>query len=225
MTPFSGFPAHMSFTPIPNIFFSEIMPEIDDTLELKVILVVLALLYRRKGHPKYINLAELEADPVMVSNVGNKGRDYLETCLDRAVSKKIFIKAISGDGEPIYLLNSEANVLAIDKIRGIKSAIMPKAAIAEAETEDDIFALYEENIGLLTPLVCDELAAAEQIYPKSWIKEAITEAVSLNKRSWRYISRILENWATQGKDGTFKRNTEEDGDKYTRGKYGHVVKS
>jgi len=55
----------------------------------------------------------------------------------------------------------------------------------------NIFILYEQNIGLLTPPIADELRQAEQTYPAGWIEEAFREAVSLNKRSWRYIRAIL----------------------------------
>ena len=90
----------------------------------------------------------------------------------------------------------------------------------------DIFTLYEQNIGMLTPLIADELREAEKQYPETWIKDAIKEAVALNKRNWRYIARILEHWSTEGKDdgthrGNLKKNT--DPDKYIRGKYGHMV--
>ena len=62
-----------------------------------------------------------------------------------------------------------------------------------------IYALYEQNIGLLSPLIADRLADALLRYPEQWIAEAIGEAVAYNRRSWRYIERILENWATEGR--------------------------
>ena len=43
--------------------------------------------------------------------------------------------------------------------------------------------LYEENIGLLTPLVAESLTEAERRYPHQWIREAFKEATSRNKRS------------------------------------------
>jgi len=104
----------------------------------------------------------------------------------------------------------------------------PKARPVEPPAaEPDIFSLYEENIGMLTPLIADQLKDAEQQYPAEWIKEAIKEAVALNKRNWRYISRILERWLSEGKsNGTNRRYTKEntDPDKYIRGKYGHIVR-
>ena len=76
------------------------------------------------------------------------------------------------------------------------------------EEKPNIFALYEQNIGLLTPMIAEELKEAEKLYPVSWIEEAFKEAVSLNKRNWRYISRILERWASEGKDsGEFRRDS------------------
>jgi len=44
-------------------------------------------------------------------------------------------------------------------------------------------------------------------------------------RSWRYIARILERWASEGKDsGKYKRDIKKDDpDKYIKGKYGHLV--
>ncbi len=70
----------------------------------------------------------------------------------------------------------------------------------------NIFILYEQNIGLLTPPIADELRQAEQTYPAGWIEEAFREAVSLNKRSWRYIRAILERWRTQGRGERYLLN-------------------
>lgn len=62
-----------------------------------------------------------------------------------------------------------------------------------------IFKLYEENIGLITPLVAESLAEAETRYSSQWIVEAFKLATTRNKRSWAYISRILERWFIEGK--------------------------
>jgi DNA replication protein len=63
----------------------------------------------------------------------------------------------------------------------------------------NVFTLYEQNIGPLTPLIADELRDIESEYPAEWIEEAIKEAVSNNARSLRYVGKILENWQAQGK--------------------------
>ena len=95
-----------------------------------------------------------------------------------------------------------------------------------SEEQPDIFSLYEQNIGMLTPMIAEELREAERLYPETWIKDAIKEAVSLNKRNWRYIAKILENWSAGGRsNGTYRRDsTKKTGsDKYIKGKYGHMV--
>ena len=90
----------------------------------------------------------------------------------------------------------------------------------------NIFTLYEQNIGMLSPIITDELKEAEKHYPAQWIEDAFKEAVDLNKRNWRYISRILERWAAEGKiDGKPGRHTkaESDPEEYYR-RYGHLLK-
>jgi DNA replication protein len=89
----------------------------------------------------------------------------------------------------------------------------------------DIFIAYEENIGLLTPMIADELKDAERTYPADWIRDAIREAALHNKRNIRYITKILETWSAEGRsDGTYQRNpAKTDPDRYIKGKYGHIV--
>ena len=79
---------------------------------------------------------------------------------------------------------------------------------------------------MLSPIIVEELKEAEKTYPESWIQEAFKEAIDLNKRNWRYISRILERWAAEGKDhGEHRRHTKAESDpkEYYR-RYGHLLK-
>ncbi len=48
----------------------------------------------------------------------------------------------------------------------------------------NVFKLYEENIGPLTPMIADALKDAENTFSPEWIAEAIELAVKNNKRSW-----------------------------------------
>jgi DnaD/phage-associated family protein len=79
---------------------------------------------------------------------------------------------------------------------------------------------------MLTPMIAEELREAEKIYPESWIRDAIKEAVSQGKRKWSYIAAILERWSTDGRDdGAHRRDFKKtDTDKYIKGKYGHMVR-
>lgn len=78
---------------------------------------------------------------------------------------------------------------------------------ANTESDDEgtppapnIYTLYEQNIGALTPLLADTLKDAEQTYPQPWIADAMLLAVKNNKRNWKYCEAILRRWNTEGKD-------------------------
>jgi DNA replication protein len=76
----------------------------------------------------------------------------------------------------------------------------PKVPEARVQLErPNIFVLYEQNIGLLSPLLADQLAEAERQYPYEWLEDAFSEAVQRNKRNWSYIRAILRRWETEGR--------------------------
>lgn len=233
MKEFQGFPARMEFTAIPNVFFSGILPEIDDVAELKVTLHVMARLYRQKGYPRYSSFNDLLGDAVLMG--GLKGgesppEEALRRGLGLAVGRGTLLHlSLERDGvsDDIYLLNDGAGKQALVKLESGELKLAGGKAVVPAaiEAPPDIFTLYEQNIGLLTPMLADQLRDAESNYPLDWIRDAIREAVNHGKRKWSYISAILERWATEGKtDGAYQRDTEKaDPDRYIKGKYGHMV--
>jgi DNA replication protein len=233
---FSGFPARAEVTPIPNLFFTSALQKITSLVELKTILHVFWLLSRRRGYPQFVSATELLADPILISGINGSGADKEETirmALCDAVSHGILLQAQtdkSGKSEGIYLINNEAGRNAIEKIeQGELPNLVLRPVPARARTAQlsNIFSLYEHNVGMLNPLVAEQLKEAESRYPADWIEAAFAEAASVHKRSWKYILRILERWAIEGKDdGKFGRDTEKEADreKYIRGKYGHMVK-
>jgi DNA replication protein len=234
---FAGFPERSEVTPIPNLFFTEAMPKIDDIAELKMILHVIWLLSRRRGYPQFVTCNELLSDHILMSGIGGgtKPKDeVLRLALEQAVQHGTMLHLrLDRDGqqEDAYFINSEN---AKETINKIQKGEFPQLVLAPRRDEGvetvpplDIFSLYEQNIGMLTPMIAEELQEAEKLYPVEWIESAFKEAVSLNKRSWKYIARILERWAVEGKDDgkpgrDFKKK--DDREKYIRGKYGHMVK-
>jgi DnaD/phage-associated family protein len=234
---FPGFPARAEVTPIPNLFFSAVMPKIDGVVELKAILHVFWLLSRRRGYPQFVTYGELQSDPILMGGIegGAKPKgEVLRQALGQAVQHGAMLHlSIDRDGQPedAYFINNEAAREAINKIKqGELSPLVLspwKGEEAEIKPLPNIFSLYEQNIGLLTPMIAEQLKEAEKLYPAEWIESAFKEAVGLNKRSWKYIARILERWAIEGKDdGKLGRDfkKEDDREKYIRGKYGHMVK-
>jgi DNA replication protein len=89
----------------------------------------------------------------------------------------------------------------------------------------NIFVLYEQNIGTLTPLIADQLRDAEKTYSLDWIREAIELAVENNVRKWRYVQSILERWRQEGKtDGISRRDTQKELRKQIPEEYQNIVK-
>ena len=238
---FRGFPARMDFTPIPNVFISRLVPQMRDISELKVTLHLFALLYRKRGYPRFAAYRELLGDAGRVGGLkegltgeGESPEEALRRGLDLAVNRGTVLRLmLSMDGVPeeVYFLNTEPDRRAVARIQsgelalaGLKAPRKETAAVP-AETPN-VFALYEQNIGMLTPMIAEELREAEEQYPEEWIGDAIREAVSLNKRNWRYIARILERWAAEGRtDGEEgKRASKTDSERYSGQKYGHLFR-
>ncbi len=238
MKQFNGFPARMQFTPVPNLFFSSLMSQIEDISELKTTLYIFWLIYGKRGYPRFVTYHELLANKSLISSLGG-GRKPVEEvlgyALEMAVKRGTILHLVvdaDGVSEDAYFLNTESDKRAVAKIRngelalaGLKAGKQIQPSV-HTESMTDIFTLYEQNIGMLTPLIAEWLGEAEKNYPEAWIRGAIKEAVSLNKRSWRYIDRILERWAAEGKsDGTYQRGSKTGSNKYTKQKYGHIIKS
>lgn len=236
MKQFEGFPARMQFTPIPNLFISKLLPQIDDINELKVTLYIFRAIYGKKGYPRFVTMKDLLSDPGLIKSLNVKSdgsAKLLSNVLNMAVERGTIVQLDldrDGDLEELYFINTENDKKALEKIRNgeiVLDGLKPgkRARTVETGTPPDIFTLYEENVGMLNPLIAEWLKEAENQYPESWIRDAIKEAVSLNKRNWRYIDRILENWSAEGRgDGTHKRGSKTDPGKYRKQKYDHLVK-
>jgi DNA replication protein len=229
--PFTGFPPKMRLTPLPNVFFSQLLPQIDDITELKVTLHLFWVLYGKRGYPKFVTYGELLGDRLLMSGVSSEVA--LRRGLEGAVRRGTIIDfnlEQQGRTEKLYFLNTGSDCEARNRIeRGeIDVGVLPEEEpfIEDRETAEqpNIFTLYEENIGMLAPMIAEELKAAEQLYPTSWIDDAFREAVSHNKRSWKYIEAILKRWDSEGREhGAPGRHSKADRDTIKR-TYGHLIK-
>jgi DnaD/phage-associated family protein len=206
---FSGFPAgKVQVTPLPNLFFSELVPAIDDLAELKVTLHIFWLLAHSKSGSVRGN--ELRADRTLAQSLkvnDAKPEQELERALARAVERGTLLYLETADDD-LYFLNTERGRHAVEKMEGVlesHSNFVPEPGTADARP--NIFTLYEQNIGLLTPMLAEELKDAEQQYSAEWIAEAIKIAVENNKRSWSYARKILERWKTEGRAEKSKKKT------------------
>jgi DNA replication protein len=214
MKPFAGFPAGKArLTPVPDLFFAELLPAIDDLAELKVTLYMFWFLYRQSGQPRYMTWAELASEGVLLSALCDPLADevqdpelMLRQALDRAVARGSLLQIGISDeeGEEIYFfLNSAQGREAVAQVKTGELLLERRGRVREAHVQrarPNIFQLYEDNIALLQPLIAEELIEAADTYPEQWVEDAFRIAVEHNARNWRYVRSILERWAREGKD-------------------------
>jgi len=205
---FAGFPAgKQPTTAIPNLFFSDLLPLVDDLAELKVTLHLFWLIGRKRGALRYARLAELLKDGQLLTGLVTElasGEEVLRGALERAVARGTLLHVTVRRGEADeewYMVNSPAGREVLKRLRdGDLDLLADASEDLQLQMErPTIFVLYEQNIGMLTPMIAEELREAERQYPAEWIADAFREAVSGNKRSWKYAQAILERWRVEGR--------------------------
>lgn len=223
MQGFAGFPAgKLATTPVPNLFFSELLPLVDNLAELKVILHLFWLIGKKRGKLRYARLDELLRDRRLLEGLATPkvaGEAALRDALERAVARGALLHVsverragnqLPGESagvEEWYMINSANGRDVLERLAaGELDLLADLGEDVQLQAErPTIFVLYEQNIGMLTPMIADELRDAERHYPADWIADAFHEAVMANKRSWRYVLRILERWRVEGR-GTGPRS-------------------
>lgn len=237
MTGFKGFPdGKARQIAVPAIFFRELLPQIDRINELKVIAYSFYRLELGEGAFRCVSRKDFEADEDFMLGMGENRAAALEALsdgLDRAVRRGALLTAeldaSTGKPESLYFLNSPRGRAAL---RAIQSGQWRPAGSGETAVPPreppNVYRLYEENIGPLTPLLAETLSEAEDTYPADWIEDAVRIAVERNKRTWRYVAAILERWQREGKHDR-KEKLEDRSDspdsrrKYIEGDYSDFV--
>lgn len=222
MPAYAGFPPGKTpYVPLPEQFFTVILPEIEDATELKVTLHLFWLLYRKHGEPRCASDRELLGDPLLrrvLRRVSDPRpiEERLRAALDAAYARGSLLRVrVRVDDEIVawYFFNTERSRQAVARLlRGETSPDLlldlegPSAhanlgahTLALEVERPTIYALYEQNIGLLPPLLAEELREAAEEYPPDWIEEAFRLAMQQNRRRWAYIRAILRRWKDEGK--------------------------
>ena len=213
MKGFAGFRAgKQRTTPIPNQFFEELLPQIDDLAELQVTIYFFWRLALKEGQIRYLRRAEMLADDKLLAGLSPHRRAAeaaLDEALERAVARQTLLHVeieSGGSADSFYFVNTPKGRAAVEGItrgewRPTGEAETPITVLVD---RPNIFTLYEQNIGPLTPLLSEELQDAEAAYPESWIEEALRLAVNNNARNWNYVRAILERWRAEGKQDSGK---------------------
>ncbi len=226
MSIFQGIPAgQLKVTPLPNVIFSELLPLMDDAAQIRVTLHIFYLLSQKKGSPRFVTLDELRGDATLMQALDFK-TENLKRGLDKAVACGALLQA-EADGAAWYFFNTAESRRALEKIQNgeLHLAANVRVRADAVEAAPNIFKLYEQNIGTLTPIIADELKEAEQEYPPEVIMDAFRIAAENNVRSWKYVSKILLDWTRKNKNEKARRPSSSQRRPSITGKLAHVAKS
>ena len=233
MENFKGFSTQDRTTIIPNTFFTKLLSQIEDIHELKILLYFFWHINQSERQFPFITKNHYLNDAVFIKTFGEtplKQQENLVAALNLAIRHHALLP-FHLDGTDYYFLNSPKGQA------GLKAAKSGKIEILQTDDfpvkleleQSNIFQLYEENIGPITPIIADTLKDIEDNYSPEWIREAFTEALKNNVRKLRYIEVILKNWQEAGKNDrtdrrSGKKTSEEyDPDKYTDGEYSDFI--
>ncbi len=211
---FRGFPAGARTVPLPAAMFTTVFPALDDVAELIVTLYATAAIQRLRRFPRLLESAALRSERALIETLarllpGDEIDAAFRRGLDAAIARGTLLSLSASDGsrtQELITLNTAPDRRALERVRRgqlagtsgwqVKSAPPPP----EGRGATNVYTLYEATVGPITPQIADELAEAEGLYPEHWIVDAFREAAELNKRSWRYVQRILERWQNEGRD-------------------------
>ena len=208
MKGFAGFTAATDgTTALPAAFFSELLPIIDNLAELKLTLHCFWLLTRKSEDVRVIWRTELLADGQLLASLAaapEAASSLLSEALERACARGTLLHIIlpARPERDLYLLNTQKGRTAAAEIeQGSWLPEEPAAGAAPWQVERrNVFTLYEQNIGPITPLVADELRDIEKSFNAEWVEQALLESVLQNKRSLKYVRAILERRHKAGRE-------------------------
>ncbi|MYE78216.1 MAG: DnaD domain protein [Chloroflexi bacterium] len=185
---------------LPAAEFAAALAEIDHLAELKLALCILALLQQKEGCYRYLGYDELLADEVLMRALGTQAA--LVDALHRAVARGNLLEAqvtIAGCARRLFVWNdADGRVWQ----RQLQAGEWQPTAADEIEAlppRPSLYALYEDNLGALTPMIAEAIGDAESTYPREWIEDAMRYAAQRNARNWRYVQKMLENWQQEGR--------------------------
>ena len=198
--PFNGFSDDgLTGIEVPEAFFTDLLPVLNDPSQLQLLLYLFWHQEQQQGRVRYFRSEELTADPALVRMVGDLSA--LSKALDGLTEIGAILKAdLAWINETYYFINSPQGRAAVQAIEAgeWQADDKDRPPVQLTPERPNIYQLYEENIGPITPMMADILKADEADYPPEWIEEAIRQAVARNARNWKYIQAILNRWRTEG---------------------------
>ncbi|MEO0564509.1 MAG: DnaD domain protein [Chloroflexota bacterium] len=229
MTSFDGFAKRDRLTPLPQSFFTDLLPLVDDLAELKVILYVMWAVQQREGRYRYITATEAAlADDLRIAlEVARPDADSTDTlmdALDRAVARGALLSEqipdVDGEPETLYFMNTALGREAQQAVK--QGRYFRGDAVEILPPRPNIYRLYEQEIGPITPMIAEGLRDLENDYPPGWLPEAVRVAAEQQAKHLKFIRAVLERWRKEGRreDEITGRHGSESNSRSAKERYG-----
>jgi len=230
MKGFGGFPNKGRQIKVPGIFFRDLLPQIDSLFEMKVTLYCIWWFSHRED-AIYIRMQDFQADKTFMSGLGPQSYEQsqaLQNGLEAAVARGTLLaisQSAETDIQKYYLINgARGRAIAEAAELGEWNPGAPNGTALDLRVErPNVFTLYEQNIGALTPLIADRLRDLSDEVGEAWIVEAVELAVKSNVRKLSYIEGIINRWQQEGRVDTQEGSQADDGSRFLSGKYGDEI--
>lgn len=220
MTEFKGFTSSETFTRLPNSFFSKLLAEMDDLGELKVVLYVFWRIEQMEAAQRMLSRGDIASD---TERMGGWSAAEIDAALEKATRRGILLR-VENDAGGLFVLNTPRGRATAEALERGRLAVAADSPNHPPRDVPNVFRLYEQNIGPLTPLMADALKEAENEYSAVWIEEAMGEALKRNIRNWKYIEAILKGWKERGRDERRnQKDTEQGSSGYGRGAFSEYL--
>ena len=205
--PATLFKTGQKMIPFPVQLFTEILPRLHNESQLRATLYTWYAIMSKGSGQRYVYLSQLLTDPVLLSwftHLG--GKNGIQRGLDQSCREGIFLQLQIGEDDKILAPNDESGARLITDMKSESVTHHNQSRDSSPETNyertvvSNVVEKYENEIGMLTPVIADMIAIGEQMYPTTWIREALDIAAQSNARSWKYVAAILARWKNEGKN-------------------------
>ncbi|UJL46278.1 DnaD domain protein [Virgibacillus sp. NKC19-16] len=135
----------------------------------------------------------------VTSGSGNKAAAYRMVCLYENKADNLNGKTEVKKEDTVQQEQTTADNLE-DKVEGIPTPFFKhKQKNKQKKTNTtDAARFYQENFGVITAYVADDLLNWTNDVGDALVLEALKRALERNKASWGYVKSILKNWAKKG---------------------------
>ncbi len=111
---------------------------------------------------------------------------------------------VTASDDPLYPpIDPPIDPPAVPAATTAAAAAIPTPSMRDRRSDPElgqICTAYENEIGLLTETIGDELKSLAEDYPANWIIESFAECARFNVRKLNYAKSILTRWKNEGKN-------------------------